>query len=204
MESRSLKLRFESDFDEYQFIQTQIPAKIFLLDQSDRFETKLHIPLHIEICYDDEDKHPAPKQDMISTTPAVPFIDQRNGICSCNIVMNSLSADHQGKRFLIKVSSRDFSAGIKPIYSRPIYTVRYKIKFLKDPVDVWYKDEGGKDSAMTFELGLVDQSDVLVHSKRVHLNVSLGYEDLSEPFKHDHDILQLTSPVSFSFFFWGN
>ena len=77
--------------------------------------------------------------------------------------------------------------------------MRHKLVVLNNPVDTWYKDEGGKDSSIEFQVGLADYFGNIIHNRQIQLAISIGYEDLKETLKADPGILTIMNPVSVEF-----
>lgn len=192
---KAFKLKFESEIDEYQFLDVSFEVRVFLLDKAtERLETRIGSDLSFELCYQDEKVH-IPNQ-LLKIDPARPKIDPQTGVCTAKISVLALSQDHQGKKFQIKVSAINTEKSVESLFSKKFYVVRHKLVVLKNPVDTWYKDEGGKDSSIEFQVGLADYFGNIINNRQIQLAISIGYEDLKETFKADPGILTIMNPVS--------
>jgi hypothetical protein len=150
------------------------------------------VTLHVDLMYVTEETHAggargtAPIIGSASLLEILPSSSSQFGANMCatlKLCIKDTSKDHQNRDFTVVVSALRNGAvadDIRMVVSNPLKVVKFKLVIAEmtgiDDDGLWYKDQGGRDKAISLKLQMVDKDgSVALPSQRIPLRCKLMY-----------------------------
>ena len=156
------------------YVSQAILLKIYL-NKDNKPVTGKTIPLDIKLLHDDGN------QEVPDTEYKVEGAEiKKDGAATVQVTINTLSKDYKGKTFVLQASPQDSNLSIVEIRTAPFTIVSQRLKINSDAPTLWFKDEGGRDKSMEFQVELWNT--LGLHKLRdVPLLVTLHYDTEGYP-----------------------
>jgi hypothetical protein len=172
---------------DYQFVDTAFEVQVFLQSQDGQIATGLgDLPVAVSLAY--EAGADAPPQDMLALDSPPLVVNGRSAL-AVRLTDTSMNVGNRKVCLVVEATENGHSGGangsgiapsnVAAAKSAPIRVIRHKLE-LDIPANSWagqwYKDEGGRDKAISLPVKLVDANGSLVIGREVPLTARLLYE----------------------------
>ncbi|CAH0479020.1 unnamed protein product [Peronospora belbahrii] len=166
-------LVFIEQVPSYVYQNMTFHATVELVDDQKTKLMGVHKALQVSLRFNDTYDLVDP-QDAVLQLASDVYIDPNTGLALLSMSLHTLTATCDGRNFCLEVGSTD--ATIESILSTSVNIVKEKLKVVTQPLDVWFKDEGGREKCMTVALTLIPAPGAYLEDRVVPLDVRLLYE----------------------------
>ena len=119
----------------------------------------------------------------------------RSGMITFPITIKETSLNCQNQNFILQISSLTSSDDMKKVHSimsPPLFVITHQLRLSEPIPSIWYKDQGGRNNWLKITVRLMNHRDEIVINRRVHLLVTILYENNETPISNQ-EILTLGS-----------
>lgn len=141
----------------YPHARAYFPVKVMMVDSRKQVKTGWNVMIHVELLYEngemvsDQTKH----IEVYGHDESRPIFLGTTGTLDLKIRILTTSMAHDNKPFFIRLSGIPADknipshVSIMPATSNLMTAIRHRLKITESPPNLWYKDEGGRDSTET-------------------------------------------------------
>mmetsp|Transcript_724 Transcript_724/g.733 ORF Transcript_724/g.733 Transcript_724/m.733 type:complete len:356 (-) Transcript_724:1505-2572(-) len=166
------------DIPNYPYVNNFFAVQVFLIDDKAQLKTNVDVDISIQLFYDEKPVRSCDSSLLVIESSSCQKII-KNGTTTIRIKLTDVSMNHDNKKFMLAFYGTSLYGSIGQTMTNPMLCIQHRllIKDMKENPVVWYKDEGGREKSIDMSVSLYDSSDAKVFNRRIHLKLTLQYEN---------------------------